>query len=106
MTAFLDPNSPPEPPTADPSVSPSSTGYSPATDSPLNAWSPASEEEARAAIDEVGTFCARKCPIRLACIEDECDLYRLEGRALSRLGLERNPATEAVGVIGQNITAL
>jgi len=57
-------------------------------------------------VEAVGEFCHSRCPVRLACIEDACGVYRLEGRALEALGLRRDEATEAVGVMGQPITAL
>lgn len=72
----------------------------------LETWTPATEGEARNAIGDVADFCRRYCPVRLACVEDNCRLFRLEGRSLEALGMARNPATEAVGVVGSSVVGL
>lgn len=72
----------------------------------LESWVPAGASEAEGALSDVAAFCARYCPVRLACVEEKCRLYRLEGRALEVLGLSHNPQTEAVGVIGQSTIGL
>lgn len=69
-------------------------------------WSPATAAEAQAAIASVAAFCQNVCPARLACPEDACRLYRLEGRSMEALGLRYSPATERVGVLGQPVTGL
>jgi len=72
----------------------------------LETWSPSGEAEARETIEHIGDFCAEYCPVRLACEEEACRLYRLEGRALEALGIQRNDATEAVGVLGQSVIGI
>lgn len=72
----------------------------------LETWSPAGEGEARETIEHIDDFCAEYCPVRLACVEEKCRLYRLEGRALEVLGFKRNEATEAVGVVGQSVIGI
>lgn len=109
-------SSPPGPPGADP-MDPASSPASPPTigssrlTGPLvgvdtETWTPADADEATAAIAAVADYCRDYCPARLACVEERCRLYRLEQRAADALGLQSNPATEAVGVLGQSITAL
>lgn len=93
------------------SASPGTTGWSERLTGILHGvdtetWSPSSAQEAQAAINSVATFCRDVCPARLACIEDGCRLYRLEGRSLETLGIHRNPRTEAVGVLGQPVTGI
>lgn len=46
-----------------------------------------------AGIEEVGGFCRTYCPVRLACVEEDCQLFRLEKRCDDALGIQRNPAT-------------
>lgn len=72
----------------------------------LAAWTPGSPAQAHGALADVAAFCRRYCPVRLACVEERCQLYRLEDRALAALGVERNPATEAVGVVGSSIIGI
>lgn len=72
----------------------------------LEGWTPTSEAEAHGAIASVGAYCRDYCPVRTACAEDACRLYRLEGRSAESLGYHRNAATEAVGVVGQPVSGL
>lgn len=110
----------PEPPRVAGTAAPSSTAYSTPTasaGSPLTGvlaglsgaqledWHP-DDSSAENAIASVNRFCQDYCPARLSCVEDKCRLYRLEGRAMDHLGYVRNPATEAVGVVGQSIIGL
>ena len=108
------PSSPPAPPVAGPSVIPSSSESSPPTivrsllgptlaGKDLANWTPSSPDEAHGAMNDVSAFCADYCPVRLACVEEKCQLYRLEARAL---GYTTNPATEAVGVAGQSVIGI
>lgn len=90
-------------------VSPGTTGSrltGPLAGVDVDAWAPQSVEEANAAIRSVAAYCRDYCPVRLACVEDACRLYRAEGRSLDALGLRRDAATEAVGVLGQPVTGL
>lgn len=97
---------------AGPTGMPSSIGSPETTASRLaphlrdEGWVPGTDEEAMAAISEIGRYCRDYCPAVKACGEDACRLYRLESRSLEALGLRTNPVTEAVGVIGQPITGL
>lgn len=77
-----------------------------ATADNLEGWTPGSDDDAQAAINSVGAYCRDYCPVRTACVEDACRLYRIEGRALDRLGYHRNVDSEAVGVVGQPVTGL
>ena len=72
----------------------------------LDTWAPVDGQSAKAAIESVAAFCRDVCPARLACVEDRCRLYRLEGRSMASMGYGYNRATEAVGVLGQPETAL
>lgn len=69
----------------------------------LETWTPANEDEAQATIAATGAYCRDYCPARLACVEDDCRLFRLEGRADALIA--HTPA-ESVGVLGQPVTAL
>lgn len=69
-------------------------------------WLPGDEAEAQAAVDEISRYCGRYCPARLACVEEDCRLYRIEGAALEKLGYDVRPAAAAVGVQSQPVTGL
>lgn len=114
---MLNPTSSTSPATRSPTALPSSAASSTPTASgaelgptltgqDLAAWIPTNEAEATGALNDVAAFCKRYCPVRLACVEDACQLYRLEGRALDALGYSRNAETEAVGVVGQSVIGL
>jgi len=67
----------------------------------LEHWVPPGAGEAHRAIEEVADFCATYCPVRLACVEEKCRLFRLETRALEVLGIRRDPETDEVRVFGR-----
>jgi hypothetical protein len=71
--------------------------------SDLETWTPENEDEAQATITAVASYCRDYCPARLACVEDDCRLFRLEGRADALLP---HTPSESVGVFGQPITGL
>jgi hypothetical protein len=89
-------------------ASPAATGSSRltgvlATATDLETWAPADEREAQEAIGSVAAYCRDYCPVRLACVEEACRLFRLERRADAVI---RHTPAERVGVLGQPVTAL
>jgi hypothetical protein len=69
----------------------------------LETWTPGSDAEAQDTIASVAAFCQDYCPAKMACVEDDCRLFRLESRA--DMVIRHTPA-ESVGVLGQPITGL
>lgn len=61
-------------------------------------WFPENDDDANAALEDAGDFCAHKCPIFNACVEDACHVFRIQSRADS---FRREGYASRVGVLDE-----